>query len=252
MKSVYVCRHELTLLPESARVIIRPFIPSSRKLITAIVGRVLALSEKTVKREWESVHGEFASRHHDIEPSLLANFAIVSSYVETGKSLSRMRRLLLGATFSGEYALESAALFNPSIVAHPDQTGVPVGALRFIMSLRATGEGHISSIEFRSGLITANGVPVLDPVSRFVTMPEIVLDPTYRKRNFAIKLKEMGLGEGETVSVLEPLNARFTRSELEQRVARVRGDAREVGHELQRTLEWGQALRGRVLDPGCR
>jgi len=242
MKSVYVCRHELTLLPESARVIIRPFIPSSRKLIMAIVGRVLALNEKAVKREWETVREEFASRHHDIEPSLLANFARVLSYVETEKSLSRMRRLLLGATFSGEYALESAALFNPSIVAHPDQTGVAVGALRFIMSLRATGEGHISSIEFRSGVITAEGVPVLDPVSRFVTMPEVVLDPTYRKQNFALKLKEMGLAEGETVSVLSPLSARFTRSELEQRVARVRGDAREVSHELERTLECIQWL----------
>jgi len=242
MKSVYVCRHELTLLPESARVIIRPFIPSGRERIQAIIGRVLALSEKEVRREWEAVREEFASRHHDIESCLLANFDTVSSCVGKGKTLSRQGRLLLGATFSGEYALESAALFNPSIVAHPDQTGVPEGALRFVMSLRATGEGHISSIEFRSGVITADGVPVLDRVSGFVTMPEIVPDPTYRKRNFAIKLNEMGLGANETDAVLAPLANRFTRRELEQSVARARGEAREVDHALQRILECIQWL----------
>ena len=90
--------------------------------------------------------------------------------------------MLIGALFSGEYALESAALFNPSIVPHPDQSGAPDGGLRFIMSLRATGEGHISSIEFRTGSITWDGDITFDPVSRFVTEPEVVSDPSYQKK----------------------------------------------------------------------
>lgn len=242
MKYVYVCRHELTLLPESARVIVRPFIPSSSAHIQTIIGRVLALSEKEVQCEWEAVREEFSDRHHDIEKCLLANFSIAEPYLEAGKPLSRQARLLLGAAFSGEYALESAALFNPSIVPHPNQHGVPAGALRFIMSLRATGEGHISSIEFRSGLITADSVPILDPVSRFVTMPEVVLDPTYRKANFATKLNEMGFGAEQIDPVLASLGPRFTRRDLEQSVARVRASLQEVTHIMERSFECIQWL----------
>lgn len=88
---------------------------------------------------------------------------------------------------SGEYSLESAALFNPSIVPHPDQSGVAEGGMRFIVSLRATGEGHISSIEFRSGIIYSTGDITLEPVSRYVSLPQIVLNPSYRKKRFILK-----------------------------------------------------------------
>ena len=100
---------------------------------------------------------EFDDRHFDIESVLLHHYQKVKPHVFTERPLSRERQLLIGAMFSGEYALESAALFNPSIVPHPDQSGLPEGALRFVMSLRATGEGHISSIEFRSGVIADGG-----------------------------------------------------------------------------------------------
>ena len=93
-----------------------------------------------------------------------------------------------------EYSLQSAALFNPSIVPHPDQDGVPAGALRFIMSLRATGEGHLSSIEFRSGLVSADGDIAFDPVSGSVTTPEIRY-PRYRKADFVASLLELGIDE---------------------------------------------------------
>ena len=152
MTPITLRRHEITLVPESARVIIRPFIPSSVHGITTIIGRALALSEEDATRDLEAVLQEFDSRHLDIESPLLANYERVVPHLFTQRPLSRARKLLIGALFSGEYALESAALFNPSIVPHPDQDGVPDGGLRFIMSLRATGEGHISSIEFRTGL----------------------------------------------------------------------------------------------------
>ncbi|HWQ09409.1 MAG TPA: hypothetical protein VN436_09890, partial [Holophaga sp.] len=133
--------------------IIRPFIPSSVHRITTILGRALALTEEEAERELQDVLKDFNARHLNLEAQLLANHERVASHIFTHRQLSRTRKLLIGALFSGEYALESAALFNPSIVPHPDQEGVPKGGIRFVMSLRATGEGHISSIEFRTGLI---------------------------------------------------------------------------------------------------
>jgi predicted GH43/DUF377 family glycosyl hydrolase len=160
--------------------------------------------------------------------------------ITSSAPLSRVRQLLIGALFSGEYALESAALFNPSIVPHPDQSGVPEGALRFVMSLRATGEGHISSIEFRTGLIARDGTISVEPVSRFVTVPEVVPNPTYYKKRFIIKLQEMGFEGRHATAVMSPLTEQFTLHELDEsvrRVRRVRRESKPVGRDLRRTLE---------------
>lgn len=242
MKSIHLRRHEVTLVPESARVIIRPFIPSSAQRTTTIIGRALALSEEDAARDLESVRQEFDSRHFDIEPQLLAHYEKVLPHVFTQRPLSRTRQLLIGALFSGEYALESAALFNPSIVPHPDQSGVPEGGLRFIISLRATGEGHISSIEFRTGLIAPEGGISLDPISRFVTVPEIVPNPSYKKKSFIIKLHEMGFEDGHATAVMAPLAENFTRSELVNSARRVRREALPATRDIQRTLECIQWL----------
>jgi predicted GH43/DUF377 family glycosyl hydrolase len=148
-----------------------------------------------------------------------------------------VRQLLIGALFSGEYALESAALFNPSMVPHPDQSGVPEGGLRFIMSLRATGEGHISSIEFRTGVIAADGAIGVEPVSRFVTVPVLVPNPTYRKKSFITKLQEMGFDDGHTSAVMTPLADIFTLQELDESMRRVRRESKPVSRDLRRALE---------------
>ncbi len=167
----------------------------------------------------------------------------VRQHVFTQRPLSRERQLLIGALFSGEYALESAALFNPSIVPHPDQSGVPAGGLRFIMSLRATGEGHISSIEFRAGNIAPDGSITLDPVSRFVTTPEIVPDPSYQKRPFIIKLHEMGVDDDHADAVMAPLAERLHPQRLEQeRGIRPPRNAQPATRDLHRTLECIQWL----------
>jgi predicted GH43/DUF377 family glycosyl hydrolase len=236
MTTITLRRHEITLVPESARVIIRPFIPSSVQGITTIIGRALAFSEEDTARELETVLKEFDSRHLDIESRLLASYERVLPYLFTQRPLSAARKLLIGALFSGEYALESAALFNPSIVAHPDQNGVPDGALRFIMSLRATGEGHISSVEFRTGIITPDGSIRLDPVSRFVTVPEIEPNPSYKKTPFLVKLHEMGFENGHTSAVMEPLGEGFTRNDLDRSVLRVRREARPMTQDLNSAL----------------
>jgi predicted GH43/DUF377 family glycosyl hydrolase len=242
MKSIPFLRHEIMLLPDSARVIVRPFLHSDPQRTAAIIKRALDLTEEEVVAELEAVKHEFEYRHYDIESLLLEHFAKVRQHIDTQRPLSRARELLIGAFFSGEYALESAALFNPSIVPHPDQSGVPEGGLRFIMSLRATGEGHISSIEFRSGEIAADGLISLDPVSRFVAMPQVLPNPGYQKKSFIHKFHEMGFDNAYADAVMAPLGPQFTLNELNQSVATVRHEQPTENHEYIRTLECIQWL----------
>ena len=242
MNSIRLCRHDIMMLPESTRVLIRPFIPAETQRVTAILGRALALTEVEVEQKLEDVHQEFDSRHYDIEALLWQHYLKVESRIFTQRELSRGRKLLIGAFFSGEYSLESAALFNPSIVPHPDQGDLQDGALRFVMSLRATGEGHISSIEFRSGVISRDGHISLDPVSRFVTLPEIVPNPSYRKKSFIHKFHEMGFYNDYANAVMAPLASEFTRSDLNKSVGTVRHENQPCTVDLQRTLECIQWL----------
>ncbi len=237
MKSLILCRHNLCLTPESSRVIIRPFIPSDVQRVTAIINRALALTDFEVSAQLKSVLAEFHDRHFAIEILLLRHYQKVRQHVITEHPITPERQLLIGALFSGEYALESAALFNPSIVPHPDQTGIPETSLRFVMSLRATGEGHISSIEFRSGVITDGGDITLDPVSRYVTMPEIMPNPRYRKSLFVAKLHEMLEVSVFATAVMDPLQELFTLSELRESIRRVRDVIQPNTPDLTRTLE---------------
>jgi predicted GH43/DUF377 family glycosyl hydrolase len=234
---VGVLRREAMLLPESSRVIIRPFIPGQEQRVTTVIGRALALSEEEASRELAAVKAEFDSRHLGLEARWFSNFERILPLVFTQAPLSPTRRLLIGALFSGEYALESAALFNPSIVPHPDQAGVEAGALRFIMSLRATGEGHISSIEFRGGTIAPGGEIRMDPVSRYASATDIVPNPDYQKSTFAIKLQEMGFHNEYAKAVMDALGEDFSRGELDRSIARARREKLPATRDLHRTLD---------------
>lgn len=237
MNAIPIHRHEVTLVPDSARVIIRPFIPGEERLILTVIGRALSLSDEEVTCELAAMRREFEDRHYDINLILMDHFRKIEHHVFTQRPLSLERQLLMGALFSGEYALESAAIFNPSMVPHPDQSNLPEGAQRFIMSLRAVGEGHISSIEFRAGIISGDDRIKLDPVSRFVTAPEIIPDPKYQKRRFRIKLHEMGCNGDYASAVLNPLGDTFTRSDLNTSIGTIRHENQPVSHELKHTLE---------------
>ena len=237
MTSIRLRRHSATFHPESARVIIRPFIPGKPQIVANILTRAFALSEADAEAELQAILAEFVSRHFDIESLLLTHYEKVRPQIAPQSPLSRVRQLLIGALFSGEYALESAALFNPSMVPHPDQAGVAEGGLRFIMSLRATGEGHISSIEFRTGVIAADGTVGVEPVSRFVALPTVVPNPTYRKKSFVTKLQEMGFEGGPAAAVMGPLADSFTLQQLDESMARVRRESKPVTRELRRALE---------------
>ena len=145
-----------------------------------------------------------------------ARFEQVKIYLEPGAQPppSPERQMLIGAYFTHEYSPESAALFNPSIVPHPDQSGLPKGALRFILSLRATGEGHISSITFRVGVVSAQHRITLTPPVPFVTEPERVPNVAYVKGLFAHKLEEAGVQNDFCRRVLDKLHEDFTLKEL--------------------------------------
>ena len=242
MNAVRLRRHDFWIAPQSSRVLLRPFIPAEVHRITSTLGRVLALTEEEVAQELAQVLKDFEFRHRNLGALLLANFQRVQGRVHSQTALSEKRKLLLGALFSGEYALESAAIFNPSIVPHPDQSGVAQGAVRFLMSLRATGEGHISSIEFRTGMISPSGELSMDPISHYVTAPEIVANPSYQKKLFSIKLAEMGFDPADASAVMDPLGEIFTLVELTQVLRVVREEKKPKTHDRKRMLECIQWL----------
>src|SRR5471030_628139 len=210
----------VTLRPNSARVLIRPFIPSDPARIVNILGRALALTEAQVEQQLVAVTEDFGSRHLNLRTFWRRHFDRVKTHIFGGRPLSEARQLYIGALFSGEYALEAAALFNPSIVPHPDQGELLDGELRFILSLRATGEGHISSIEFRTGVIHADHAITLEEPSRFVTAPKLNPNPTYIKTVFLHKLMEMGFENEWSSAVMDSLGDEFTLSELEAAIRR--------------------------------
>src|SRR5262249_18823143 len=149
-----------------------------------IIARVSALSEQEVECLLEKVMREFRERHQRTREFFLHRFGQVRHHLLTDQPISKSRCLLIGSYFTQEYALESAALFNPSMVWHPDQSGMPDGSRRFILSLRATGEGHISSITFRSGVIDIENRIHMDDPTRFVSAPDLVPNALYEKTLF--------------------------------------------------------------------
>jgi predicted GH43/DUF377 family glycosyl hydrolase len=185
-----------TLKPDQSRVLLRPFSPGGTVRVAAIVARIMALPEDRVGPLLDGVSAEFSQRHQRIRDRFLLRFDQVRETVPIEGDISEQRKLLIGSYFLAEYSLESAALFNPSIVPHPDQTGLPSGALRFILSLRATGEGHISSITFRTGILHPDLRIEIMPASGFLIEPQQVPNPIFDKALFGRKLSELGL-EGE-------------------------------------------------------
>lgn len=204
------------LRPNPDRVMLRPFGPFKEPRASRILARVMGLTDVQVERSLTQVLARFEGRHHDLERALLARFEDLRGWTPPGGPLPEPRRMLIGAFFSQEYSVESAALFNPSMVWHPDQAGVPGGARRFVLSLRSIGEGHLSSISFRSGLVHRDGGIQLDPGSSFVTAPRVVDDPFYEKALFERKLRELGHCDGFAQAVLADLADVFTMSELRE------------------------------------
>jgi predicted GH43/DUF377 family glycosyl hydrolase len=178
----FLHRQALYLRPDPARVIVRPFKPATeprdlnptdKTRANHIVARVLALDPKVAASLLADVLENFQGRHRN----LLETFGLRADDMEAALAahgtFSEIQRQLIGAYFLNEYSFEASALFNPSIVPHPDQSGTPEGALRFILSLRAVGEGHVSSLTFRTGTIAADGSLAVDPTTRLASSPKV-------------------------------------------------------------------------------
>ena len=202
------------LRPDQSRVLLRSFSPGDGRRIDAIISRIRAIPEPELHRVLDDVCAEFSARHENIRDRFLERFNQVSDTAQTMEPPSMERRLLIGSYFLAEYSLESAALFNPSIVRHPDQSNLAAGAVRFILSLRATGEGHISSITFRTGIIHADHRIEVCPPTGFLTEPRQVPSPVYEKALFARRLAELGLVRESTLRVMSQLGDFFGLQEL--------------------------------------
>jgi predicted GH43/DUF377 family glycosyl hydrolase len=211
--SIHVKRQAIILKPDQSRVLLRPFSPGDPQRIERIITRIMSLPESRVGLLLNEVSSEFSQRHEQIHKLFLERFEQIRELRLMNEEISEQRRLLIGSYFLAEYSLESAALFNPSIIPHPDQTDLPPDALRFILSLRATGEGHISSLTFRTGILHADHrIEVFTP-SGFLTEPRQVPN-LYEKPQFAKKLSELGLTSEFTGRVINKLGELFALEEL--------------------------------------
>jgi len=230
-------RTRIVIKPDYKRVLYRPFTIISEERIIKIIGRILTLSEKEVKKELKNVMTEFEERHQRLRNFYLNRFEQMKKYLLTDQLLSDERKLLIGAYFTQEYSLESAALFNPSMVWHPDQSDLPEGSRRFILSLRATGEGHISSITFRSGVINKENRIDINTPTRYVATSENITNPVYEKILFERKLMELDLLNDFAKKVLDSLEDNFTIADLEDCIKILIRPFRNKGGENELTAK---------------
>jgi hypothetical protein len=175
VSSLAVVRSDIRLLPDSRRIITKPFVPgeftpaAGGVAAGAVLRRIMALPEEDVTATLAATRLRYGDRHPDLDSVLEQSYRGAASDLVGAVHISLERRLLVGAYFVHEYSFEAAALTNPSIVPAPDQSTLEPGSMRFVMSLRAIGEGHRSSIEFRTGAIDAHGAIALDEPGRHPT-----------------------------------------------------------------------------------
>src|ERR1700724_3701558 len=180
--SRFLNRQNLCLRPDPARVVVRPFRPATeprdlnptdKTRANHIVERVLRLDADSATQQLDDVLENFAGRHRNLLEIFEARAKDMEEAFAPHAVLNQTQRRLIGAYFLHEYSFEASALFNPSIVRHPDQSGAPDKGCRFILSLRAVGEGHVSSLTFRSGTIAADGSVTVDPTARLAAIPRV-------------------------------------------------------------------------------
>jgi predicted GH43/DUF377 family glycosyl hydrolase len=216
-------RNAERLAADPSRVITRLFVPGQEGFehqesrAGAVLARILALGEDDVRASLDDVAVRFDGRHRDLTDTFRRHARELADRLDTDRKLSESRMLLLGATFTSEYAIEGAALCNPSIVAHPDQLTTPAGSLRFVMSVRGIGEGHQSSIGFRTGVVDVAGQATVDAAAPFATVGTVV--PTLLDRVvFRSELTRLRKAGEAADYVLNALGDKFTRADLDERL----------------------------------
>lgn len=215
-----VTRTDVVLRADPARVLARLFVPGYELLLdtesrtTDVLARILALPEDVVCSTLRNVHVRYDGRHRDLPGLLLTHYERIAHRVPKDITLTDERRSLIGACFTQEFSVEGAALFNPSAVAHPDQSNLPPGHCRFILSLRAVGEGHISCVEFRTGVLGPQGELRIDDPGPHIETGRTGPAP-YDREVFAAKLAEEGAGGESALFLIDCLPARFDENQLQ-------------------------------------
>ena len=223
-----VRRGDLVLRPDDRRVLALPFLPGQElpqhgiSRAEAVIERLSGMSDEDVSRTLAATLEAFSERHHDLRAIFREHFGLIAHRLPDSSRVSQERSELMGAYLTQEFAIEAAALFNPSIVEHPDQDGVGPGAVRFIMSVRAVGEGHLSSIEFRTGILTADGGVELDEPGTRLTTGRAT--PIQMSTDFLREALDEGGDAFTAESVLRQLPARFTPDQLESVLASIEQD----------------------------
>jgi predicted GH43/DUF377 family glycosyl hydrolase len=225
MSSDLVTRTDHRLVPDLHRVVAKLFVPGEEtgrgtSRASAVMARLIALAEPEVAALVQAVMAGFGDRHQDLQSILLHHFDIVTREVRVDEELTIGRRILIGAYFTHEYSPEGAALFNPSMVAHPDQSGLGTGQLRFVMSVRCVGEGHLSSIGFRTGILGPGGSIVVDEPE-----PRLVMGTsrpgTYTLALFLARLADLGVDGANVQMLLGGLADTFMPDQLNDALAAV-------------------------------
>jgi predicted GH43/DUF377 family glycosyl hydrolase len=263
-----VTRSEIRLTADPARVLARLFVPGlelggePESRATGVLERILLLPEDRVAATLADVRARYGGRHRDLDAVFARHFAQIAHRIPSGPPLSETRKALLGAFFTHEFSVEGAALFNPSVVLHPDQSGTAAGEARIVLSLRAVGEGHLSSVEFRTGVVGPGPTLRLDDPGPHLEAG-VVGRTTYDHALFSARLVEEGADAESSRFLLGRLPTQFTLDDLEraltalggQRVTRHGGAHTE---ELARRIARGSyqldfaaesALAERVLWP---
>lgn len=225
--AVHLIRKDTIFQPDSSRVIAR-FLYNGEDRSKELISIILALDAGSQVRQLNNVLRKYAKRHRNILKVFERHFrkleVLLNAMQIDPQDMETNQRLLIGAYFTMEYSIEAAAFFNPSIVADPDQSGVEPGETRVILSFRATGEGHISSIVFRSALIDQNDDIVIDTPGRLLDSPEHVRNHIYKKKSFLSKLGEMQDLDNLAYPALErKLTETFTYEELKRYVEETSG-----------------------------
>jgi len=236
-QTLKVKRTTTKIVGDTSRVITRPHIPENPHRISRIIERIVDLSEPAAEKLLSQIMTDFSGRHEDIGTIFERHINKVKDYLPRDVIQSDVKRALIGAYFTMEYSIESAALFNPSIVPHPDQSHLKKGSLRFVMSLRATGEGHVSSIVFRSGVLDRHNKFFFDPISDFVETPDLQPDPVYKRNVFQRKLNEMGAIHEISAHILDRMSEDFTYNELLDNIAALRSKPLFSEEHQNRTFE---------------
>jgi len=248
--STAIKRKSIRFYSDPKRVIVRFFFPGPESRVLSIIQKVIEMPEEAARLSLNRALRDFSARHRNISRIFQKHFNRTSEIIlgRAGdlNNLSSSKKLLIGAYFSSEYSIESAAFFNPSMVEDPDQTGLQEGQKRVIISFRATGEGHVSSIAFRGGILDANNNLELMPTGRLIDEAETINNWIYNKEIFFKNFSEVygGCelpGENEVIGRVEKkLNRDFDYTELYRAIDETKRELKldESQLEMLKLISW--------------